>query len=78
MLALEPASVAVGSVTNLIFRWPSVTGREYSILRATNAAGPYTQHVGNLSASVPTNSFTNAAPTSLGTYFYGIGVRLAP
>ena len=78
VLALEPASVAVGSATNLIFRWPSVTGREYSILRATNAAGPYTQHVGNLSASVPTNSFTNAAPTSLGTYFYGIGVRLAP
>lgn len=78
VLALEPASVAVGAVTNLIFRWPSVAERVYSILRATNAIGPYTQHVGNLSATAPTNAYTNAAPAGLGTYFYGIGVQRDP
>ena len=62
----------------MVFRWPSETGRVYSILCATNAAGPYTQHVGNLSAHAPTNAYTNAAPAGLGTYFYGIGVHLAP
>ena len=66
------------ATANLIFRWPSATGRVYSILRATDALGPYTQHVGNLSATVPTNGYTNAAPAELGIYFYGIGVQLAP
>ena len=61
-----------------MFRWPSVTGRVYSIWRATNAAGPYTQHIGNLSATAPTNAVTNAAPAELGTYFYGIRVQRAP
>ena len=78
VLQLAPAETAVAAITNLIFRWPSATGRVYAILRATNAAGPYTQHVGNLSAIAPTNAYTNAAPTELGTYFYGIGVQRAP
>jgi spore germination protein YaaH len=70
--------VANTNTATLVFRWPSVTGRVYSILRATNAVGNYTQHVGNLSANTPTNFFTNATPAAAGTYFYGIGVRIAP
>ena len=78
VLALAPYATNQTATANLIFRWPSVTGRVYSIWRATNAAGPYTQHVGNLSATAPTNGYTNAAPTDLGAYFYGIGVQRAP
>ena len=78
VLQLAPAETAVAAVTNLVFRWPSVTGRTYSIMRATSVLGPYTQHVGSLSANAPTNTVTNAAPAGLGTYFYGIGVQLAP
>ena len=78
VLALAPYATNQTATANLIFSWPSVTGRVYSILRATNAAGPYTQHVGNLSSAAATISYTNAAPTALGTYFYGIGVQRDP
>ncbi len=78
VLALAPYATNQTATANLIFSWPSVTGRVYSILRATNAAGPYTQHVGNLSSAAATISHTNAAPTALGTYFYGIGVQRGP
>ncbi len=78
VLSLAPVATNMTTEKNLIFRWPSATGRVYSILCATNASGPYTQHVGNLSATAPTNGYTNAAPVALGTYFYGIGVQRAP
>lgn len=78
VLALDPYATNMTATANLIFRWPSVTGRTYSIMRATNVLGPYTQHVGSLSAHAPTNTLTNAAPAGLGTYFYGIGVQFAP
>ncbi len=60
--------------STLVFRWPSATGRVYSIWRATNAAAAYTQHIGNLAATAPTNAITNAAPAADGTYYYGIRV----
>ena len=60
--------------STLVFRWPSVAGRVYSIWRATNAAAAYTQHIGNLAATAPTNAITNAAPAADGTYYYGIRV----
>lgn len=72
--------LAVASLTpntntaTIVFRWPSATGRVYSIWRATNAAGDYTQHVGSLAANWPTNAYTNAAPTNAGTYYYGLKV----
>ena len=72
--SLTPAT----NTTSLVFRWLSVTGRVYSIWMSTNAAGTYTQFIGNLSAHSPTNGYTNTAPTTAGTYFYGIGVHLAP
>ena len=78
VLELAPLATNLTTTANLIFRWPSATGRTYSIWRATNVLGPYTQHVAGLSANVPTNSLTNAAPTDLGEYFYGIGVQRAP
>ena len=48
----------------------------YAIWRATNAMGPYTQHIGGITADIPTNTVTNAAPTGLGTYFYGLKVEM--
>lgn len=78
VLALAPYATNQTATANLVFRWPSVTGRVYSIWRATNVAGPFTQHVGNIGATAPTNGYTNAAPAELGTYFYGIGVQRAP
>lgn len=78
ILSLAPVATNMTTEKNLIFRWPSVTGRVYSILCATNADGAYTQHVADLSATAPTNAFTNPAPAAAGTYFYGIGVQLAP
>ena len=78
VLELAPMVTNQTATANLIFRWPSATGRVYSILRATDALGPYTQHIGNLFATAPTNGYTNAAPAELGIYFYGIGVQLAP
>ncbi len=67
VLALAPYATNQTATANLVFRWPSVSGRVYSIWRATNVAGPYTQHIGNLSATVPTNSVTNAVPAELGS-----------
>ena len=64
---------ANAAASNLVFRWPSVAGRVYSIWRSTNAAA-YTQHVGGIAANAPTNSYTNAAPSAAGSYFYGLHV----
>ncbi len=74
VLAFDPLVTNQTATANLVFRWPSVAGRTYSIWRATNALGPYTQHVGNIGATTPTNGYTNAAPTGLGMNFYGLGV----
>ena len=72
------APLETNAAAAVVFRWPSATGRVYSILCATNVMGPYTQHVGDIAAYVPTNGYTNAAPADPGAYFYGIGVQLAP
>ena len=58
----------------LVFQWPSVTGRVYSLWRTTNMLVPYTQHVGGIVANSPMNTYTDTAPTALGTYFYGLKV----
>jgi len=62
------------NTATLVFRWPSVTGRVYSIWMATNALNDYTQHIGSLAATAPTNGYTNMAPSSDGTCFYGVRV----
>jgi len=76
VLAFDPLATNQTATANLIFRWPSVSGRVYAIWRATNAMGPYTQHIGGITADTPTNTVTNAAPTGLGTYFYGLKVEM--
>jgi len=78
VLALASYATNQTASANLILRWPSATGRVYSIWRATNAAGPYTTHVDNIAATAPTNAVTNVAPAELGAFFYGIGVKRAP
>jgi len=76
VLAFDPIVTNQTATANLVFRWPSVTGRVYAIWRATNAMGPYTQHIGGIAAQLPANSVTNAAPAGLGTYFYGLKVEM--
>ena len=75
---LELAPLETNAAAAVVFRWPSATGRVYSILCATNVMGPYTRHVGDIAAHAPTNGYTNAAPADPGAYFYGVGVQLAP
>lgn len=69
VLAVETMVVNTNT-GNLVLSWPSVTGRVYSIWRATNALGPYTQHVDNVAATAPINTCTIFAPTECGLYFY--------
>lgn len=77
VLAVDSMSANTNTAV-LVLRWPSVTGRVYSIWAATNAAGTYTQHIGGLSATAPTNVFTNSLPAGAGQTYYGIRVGLAP
>ncbi len=71
-------SLHPSAASNLVLRWPSVTGRLYSVWSTTNAFGPYTQQWANLPATAPTNSFTNAIPLDAPAHFYSIRVRLSP
>jgi hypothetical protein len=74
VLALASFAPVPTNADWLVFQWPSVAGRVYSLWRATNAISAYTQHVGQIAASAPTNTVTNAAPAAAGTYYYGIRV----
>lgn len=73
VLAVTSLAADTNAAT-LIFSWPSVTGRVYSLRMATNAAGSYTQHVGGIAATAPANTHTSPAPSAAGTYYYGLGV----
>lgn len=59
---------------HLILWWPSVDERVYTVLRATNALGPYTTHVSGVTATAPVNTQTNPLPLDIGDYFYGLEV----
>lgn len=72
-LVLESLVVSTNTAV-LVFQWPSAAGREYSLWRTTNMLVPYTQHVGGIVANSPMNTYTDTAPTALGTYFYGLKV----
>jgi len=74
-LVMEPLIAQSGVSTDLIFQWPAVVGRVYSVWRATNAVSAYTQHMDHIAASPPLNSWTNPAPAALGTYYYQLRVR---
>jgi hypothetical protein len=75
VLALEPLAVQSGVATNLVFQWPAVSGRVYSIWMATNLTTPHSRLVGEIPAATGSvNVHTSAAPAALGVYIYGIGV----
>ena len=73
VLALTTINVLTNS-GQLILTWPSVAERAYTVLRATNALGPYTTHVSGVTATPPANMQTNPLPTEDGNYFYGLEV----
>lgn len=68
---LPPAEQAV------LFQWPSVSGRVYSLWASTDlVANPsvFTQQVGGIAATPPFNTFTGALPAAAGTYYYRLRV----
>ncbi|NLG34973.1 MAG: hypothetical protein GX548_06440, partial [Lentisphaerae bacterium] len=68
---LPPAEQAV------LFQWPSVSGRVYSLWASTDlVANPsvFTQQAGGIAATPPFNTFTGALPAAAGTYYYRLRV----
>ncbi len=74
VLAVASLASATSGMDSLVFRWPSVTGRVYSIWRTTGSMGAVTQHVAGIHATAPTNVYTNAGPADPKACFYGLGV----
>ncbi|MCO5062102.1 MAG: glycosyl hydrolase family 18 protein [Kiritimatiellae bacterium] len=77
-LAITAMDPHLTPATDFILRWPSVSGRSYSIWATTNALSAYTQHVGSLPATPPINSFTNPISPDANEQFYEIRVILSP
>ncbi|MCZ7592764.1 MAG: hypothetical protein M5U15_11745 [Kiritimatiellae bacterium] len=59
---------------SLELTWPTATGRIYTIERATNVYGPYTEYMQNVTATPPINVL-NFAPDSGPMYIYRIHVE---
>jgi len=58
----------------LIIKWSSVTGKTYSIHRATNLAQGFTPRATSLPATAPQNQYIDSTATNTGPYFYRIEV----
>lgn len=63
------------SGTNCVFGWPSVAGKFYGVLRATNLMGSWTAIRTNLAATPPANVCTDAPPAEAGGVFYRVKVE---
>jgi len=59
----------------LIIKWSSVTGKTYSIHRATDLSQGFSALATTLSATAPQNQFTDSTATNGGPYFYRIQVN---
>ena len=53
--------------------WDSVAGRIYSVLRAPNADGPFSE-IAQTNATPPVNTYDDATATGSGSYFYRLKV----
>jgi hypothetical protein len=66
------ADLSVNAFGALAFSWPAVAGETYTILRATNVAGPYLPISGSITATPPKNSFSDTKPIQAPAVFYRI------
>ncbi len=56
--------------------WTSATGKNYSVYRTTDLSwSSFTTLVTNIAATPPSNTFTDAPPSSLTNFFYRVGVQ---
>lgn len=57
-----------------VIRWKSVDGQLYHLLRSTNLVTGFTQHVKNIFATAPLNSYTDEV-SDVRRYYYQIGTK---
>jgi hypothetical protein len=67
-------TLSVNGVGGLSFSWPAVTGSTYTVLRATNVMGPYLPITPKLTATPPTQSFSDPNPPPANAVFYRVSV----
>ena len=62
------------SVGQYVITWPSKAGRWYTLRRATNIVNTVTYTVvsSNIAATVPLNTYTDAPPSTVATYYYRV------
>jgi hypothetical protein len=69
--ALRLTAVPAAGTNGVVLEWPSVAGRYYRLLRATNLLNGFNSLVHtNLAATPPLNTVTDAAPASAAPRFY--------
>lgn len=67
-------TLSVNGVGGLSFSWPAVTGSTYTVLRATNVAGPYLPITPKLTATPPKQAFSDPNPPLADAVFYRVSV----
>lgn len=72
-LVINP-DLTVNAAGGLSFGWPAVKGETYTVLRATNALGPFVAITGAIAANPPKNSFSDTKPPEAPVVFYRIKV----
>ena len=55
--------------TSVLLQWPSISGRFYRLLSATNSTGPFTALTTNIAATAPLNTVSNSITTSSQQYY---------
>jgi subtilisin family serine protease len=69
--ALRLTALRAADTNGIVLEWPSVMGRYYRLLRATNLLNGFDSLVlTNLAATPPLNTATDAAPPSAGPRYY--------
>ncbi|MEJ0089382.1 MAG: choice-of-anchor Q domain-containing protein [Limisphaerales bacterium] len=65
----------VSSPDGLVVTWQSVTNVTYYLERSSDLAGQFSSMASNLVGLVNSTSYTDAAATNSGSYFYRVGVQ---
>ena len=67
---------AVPDASAKVVTWPSITSRLYSVIAATNAAGPWAPLAIDLPPTPPQNTYTDAVHGAASQVFYRVSVRV--
>jgi len=63
------ALTAAVSASNLVLRWPSLSGPAYDVERASNLPGVFSIMASNLPATPPLNTFTDRIPGTAAAFY---------